>query len=94
MESDIPVMANVRIDDEKGTPPAGVAVVLALVVSLAALAIVSKRHVAPHFWIATIAFLTPIPIALLFRKKIASVAVWLYVAAVLLLLVAAVLFGI
>jgi hypothetical protein len=87
-------MTDVRVDQEKKQTRAGVAIVLALVVSLAALAIVSKKQVAPHFLITAVAFLAPIPIALLFRKTIASVAVWLYIAAVLLLLVSAVLFGI
>ena len=87
-------MTDVRIGQEKRQTRTGVAIVLALVVSLAALAIVSKKNVAPHFWITAVAFFTPIPIALLFRKKIASVALWLYIAAVLVLLVSAVLFGI
>jgi hypothetical protein len=87
-------MPDIRVDQEKRQTRAGVAIVLALIVSLAALAIGSKKHVAPHFWITAVASLAPIPIALLFRKRIASVAVWLYIAAVLLLLVSAVLFGI
>jgi hypothetical protein len=87
-------MTDVRVDQEKRQTRAGVAIVLALVVSLAALAIVSKKEAAPPFWITAAAFLALIPIALLFRKTIASVAVWLYIAAVLLLLVSAVLFGI
>jgi hypothetical protein len=87
-------MTDVRVDEEKRQTRAGVAIVLALVVSLAALAIVSKKQLAPHFWITAVAFLAPMPVALLFRKQIASVAVWLYIVAVLLLLVSAVLFGI
>ena len=97
LKTDITNMTDIRVDrvdQEKRQTRAGVAIVLALLVSLAALAIVSKKQVEPRFWITAVAFLAPMPIALLFRKKIASVALWLYIAAVLLLLVSAVLFGV
>jgi hypothetical protein len=87
-------MRDIRVDQERRSPRVGIAIVLALVVSLAAVAILSKKEVPPYLWIMAAAFLAPIPIALLFRKEIASVAAWLYVAAVLLVLLAAVLFGV
>jgi len=86
-------MTYFRVEERKQSR-AGVAIVLGLVVSLAALSILSRNQVTPYLWITAAAFLAPIPIALVFRKEIASLAVWLYIAAVLLVLVTALLFGV
>jgi hypothetical protein len=69
-------------------------VVLSLVVSLAAVAIVSKQHLANYLWVEVAAFAIPIPIALYFENRILRLGVVARVAAIVLPLGAAILFGI
>jgi hypothetical protein len=70
------------------------AVVLSLVFSLAVLAIISKNHSVSSLWADVVAFLVPIPIALHFERRIVRFGGFTCVAAIVLALGAAVLFGI
>lgn len=71
-----------------------VAVALSLMFSLTAVAIISKTPVTNYFWANVAAFAVPIPIALYFKKRIVLLGAFAYVAALVLFLGAAVLFGI
>ncbi len=71
-----------------------IAFVLSLVSSLAAVAIISKNHFTYSLWIHVAAFAIPIPIVLYFEKQIVRLRVFTCIAAIVLLLGAAVLFGI
>jgi len=71
-----------------------IAVVLSLVFSLAAVAIISKKHFTNYLWVDVAVFVVPIPIALYFKNRIALLGVFTYAAFVILALGAAVLFGI
>jgi hypothetical protein len=73
---------------------ARVSIVLSVVCSLAAVVILSKRHVTDYLWIDFAAFAVPIPIALYFKKQIGLLGVYTYVAVLVLALGAAILFGI
>jgi hypothetical protein len=75
-------------------PHAGQAVVLSLVVSLAAVAIISKTHLVSSLWVDVAAFVVPIPIALYFENRIIRLGIVPFVGAIALPLGAAVLFGI
>jgi hypothetical protein len=70
------------------------AVVLSLVFSLAVVAIISKNHVVNSLWVDLAAFAIPIPVFLYFENRIVRFGVFTCVAAIVLLLGAAVLFGI
>jgi hypothetical protein len=70
-----------------------IAVVLSLVLSLAAVVILSKNHLT-NPWVDVAAFAIPMPIALYFRNGIVLLGVFAYVAALVVALGAAVLFGI
>jgi hypothetical protein len=70
------------------------AVVLSLVLSLATVAISSKHHVLNSLWFDVAAFAVPIPIVLYFENRIVRFGIYTCVAAIVLPLVAAVLFGI
>jgi hypothetical protein len=69
-------------------------VVLSLVFSLAAVAIISKRHFTNYLWVDVAVFAFPIPIALYFKNRIALPGVFTYAAVLILAWGAAVLFGI
>ena len=71
-----------------------ISVVLSLVCSLAAVAIISKNHLTNYLWVDVAAFAVPIPIALYFKNRIALMGVFTYAGAVILALAAAILFGI
>jgi hypothetical protein len=62
--------------------------------SLAAVAILSKQHLTNQPWSDITAFALPLPIALYFRKRIVLFGVFAYVAVLIVALVAAILFGI
>ena len=79
---------------ELGRYSSHVSVVLSLVFSLAAVAIISKKHFTNYHWLDVAAFAVPMPIALYFKNRIALLGVFTYLAAVTLALLAAVLFGI
>jgi len=70
------------------------AIVLSLVLSLAIVAISSKHHVLNSLWFDVAAFAVPIPIVLYFENRIVRFGVFTSVAAIVLPLSAAVLFGI
>jgi len=70
-----------------------VAIVLSLVFSLTAVVILSKTY-RTYFWVNFATFVVPLPIALYFRKRIVDLGVLTYVAALIIPLVAAILFGI
>ena len=70
------------------------AVVLSLVLSLAIIAISSKHHVLNSLWFDVAAFAVPIPIVLYFENRIIRLGILTRVAAIVLPLGAAVLFGI
>ena len=70
------------------------AVVLWLVLSLAAFAIISKQHLVTYLWIEVAAVTIPVPIALYFENRILRRGVVACVVAIFLPLGAAVLFGI
>jgi hypothetical protein len=69
------------------------AVVLSLVLSLTAVAIISKNLVNSIF-VDLVAFIVPMPIALYFENRLSRFRVLTYVAAIALSLGAAILFGI
>ena len=71
-----------------------VAVALSLVCSLAAVAIISRTHLTNYLWADLAVFLVPIPIALYFRSRIVLLGAFAYGVALILVLGAAVLFGI
>ena len=71
-----------------------IAIVLSLVFSFTAFVIFSKKHLTNQLWAGVAAFAVPIPIALYFRNRIVLLGVFTYVAALIVALVAAVLFGI
>ena len=71
-----------------------VAIVLSLVFSLTAVAILSKTRLTNYLWANLAAFAVPLPIALYFRNRIVDLGVLSYVAALIIPLVAAILFGI
>ena len=69
-------------------------VVLSLIFSLAAISIISKKYLTNDLWVDMAAFAVPIPIALYFKNRIVLLGAFAYVAALILILAAAVLFGI
>jgi hypothetical protein len=62
--------------------------------SLAAVAIISKKHLTNYPWADLAAFAVPIAIALYFRKRVVLFGVLTYATALILLLGSAVIFGI
>lgn len=70
------------------------AVVLSLIFSLAAVAIISKNHFVNSLWVSVAALVVPIPIALYLESRIVRFGALTCVAAIVLALSAAVLFGI
>ena len=75
-------------------PHGGHAVVLSLVVSLAAVAIISKAHLVGALWVDVAAFVVPMPIALYFENRIVRLGIVPFLVAIALPLSAAILFGI
>lgn len=75
-------------------PYSGQALVLSLVVSLAAVAIISKTHIVSSLWVEVAALVVPIPIALYFENRIVRLGIVPFLVAIALLLGAAILFGI
>jgi len=71
-----------------------VSIVLSVVCSLAAVVILSKRHVPDYLWFDFAAVAVPIPIGLYFKKQIGLLGIYAYVAVLALALGAAILFGI
>jgi hypothetical protein len=71
-----------------------VAIALSLICSLAAVAIISKRNLTNYLWVDLAAFAVPIPIALYFKNRIVLLGAFTYVAALILALSAALVFGI
>ena len=67
--------------------------VLSLILSLAAIVILSKRHPASHGWVFVAALSIPISLTLYFRNRIVLFGPFVYVGALIVLLGAAVLFG-
>ena len=68
--------------------------ILSVVVSLAAIAILSKRHRTDYLWVHVAAFVIPMPIALYFRNRIVLVGAVTYLAVLMVVLAGAVIFGI
>ena len=75
-------------------PYSGNALVLSLVVSLAAVAIISKTQLVNSLWVEIAALVVPIPIALYFENRIVRLGIFPFLVAIALPLGAAVLFGI
>ena len=71
-----------------------IAIALSLVLSFTAVAIFSKTHLTNPFWAGLAIFVVPMLFALYFRKRIALLGVFTYVAALIVALLAAILFGI
>ncbi len=69
-------------------------VVLSLVLSLAAVAIISKKQLTNSLWVDAAAFAVPLPIALYLRGRIVRLGAPAYVSALIVALAAAILFGI
>ena len=70
-----------------------ISIVLSLMLSLAGVAIASKNHVPNYGWINLAALLVPLTLLSLFRHRIAGLGPAVYVVALILILSAAVLFG-
>src|ERR1700740_2219059 len=71
-----------------------IAVVLGVVFSFTAVAILSKRHLTNEFLACVLACVVPMPIALYFRNRIVLLGFFTYVAALVIALIAAIVFGI
>ena len=71
-----------------------IAIVLSLVVSLMAVAILSKKHIMNDIWADLGVFAVPMFIGLYFRNRIVLLGFNTFVAAMIIALVAAILFGI
>jgi hypothetical protein len=71
-----------------------IAIVLSLMFSLTAVAILSKKHLTNYLWAEVPAFVVPMPVALYFRNRIVLLGVFTYIAALAVALIAAVLFGV
>lgn len=67
--------------------------VLSLILSLATIFILSKKQLVDHRWVYAAALIVPISLTLHFRKRIVLVGPFAYVAALIVMLTAAVLFG-
>ena len=67
-------------------------VVLAVILSLTAVAITSKQ-LTNHFWLDVAAFAIPIPVALYFKRSIGRLGAFVFSAVLILALAAAVVFG-
>jgi hypothetical protein len=70
------------------------AIALSLICSLAAVAIISKKNLTSYLWVDLAVFAVPIPIALYFKNRIVMLGAFTYVAALILALSAAIVFGI
>ncbi len=68
--------------------------ILSVVVSLAAIAILSKRPLTDYLWVHVAAFVIPMPIALYFRNRIVLIGAVTYLAVLMVVLAGAVIFGI
>jgi hypothetical protein len=90
----LPEVRDIRPQQNGSRPTAGIAIVPAILISLAGISILSKKPLTPYPWLISAAFLVPIPIALFFRKEIALAGVWLYTAVLIGVLAAVVLFGV
>ena len=73
---------------------AHIAVVLSVVFSFTAVAILSKRHLRHQFSACVLACAVPMPVALYFKNRIVRLGAFTHVAAVVIALIAAILFGI
>jgi hypothetical protein len=82
-----------RLKEEASELAVRTSVVLSLVVSLAAMAILSKRHLTSYLWVSVAALTAPLFLALHFKHRIVSVGAFAYVAALIVVLGAGVLFG-
>ena len=79
---------------ERGRYSVHLAIVLSVVFSLTAVAILSKNQLTNQLWADVAACTLPMPIALYFRNRIVLLGLFTYVATLTLALAAAVLFGI
>jgi hypothetical protein len=71
-----------------------IAVVLSAVFSFTAVAILSKRRLTHQLLACVLACAVPMPLALYFRNRIVLLGFFTYVAALIIALIAAILFGI
>ena len=71
-----------------------IAIVLSVVFSFTAVAILSKRHLTHQLLACVLACALPMPIALYFRNRIVLLGFFTYVAALVIALIAAIVFGI
>lgn len=71
-----------------------IAVALSVVFSFSAVAILSKRHLTHQLLACILACSVPMPLALYFRNRIVQLGFFTYVAALVIALIAAILFGI
>ncbi len=68
-------------------------VVLSVILSLTAVAIISKQQLTNYLWVNVAAFAIPLPIALYFRMSIGRLGAFVFPAVLILALAAAVMFG-
>jgi hypothetical protein len=68
-------------------------VVLSLILSLATIVILSSKQLLNHRWVYAAALIIPISFTLYFRKRIVLFGPFVYVAALIVMLIAAVFFG-
>jgi hypothetical protein len=69
------------------------AIVLAIVASFTAVVILSKQHLTHQLWACVVAVAVPMPIALYLRRRIVLLGVFAYAAALVIALIAMILFG-
>ena len=79
---------------ELGSYSTHVAVALSLICSLVGVAIISKKPFTNYLWADVAAFAVPLPVALYFRSQIVWLGAFVYVTALVLALIAALVFGI
>ncbi len=79
---------------ELGRYSVHIVIVLSLVFSLMAVAILSKRQLTHEFSACVVAFVVPMPIALYFRNRIVLFGVFTYIVVLVVALIAVILFGI
>jgi hypothetical protein len=70
-----------------------IAIVLSLVFSLTTVSILSRRGLTHQFSACVVACAVPMPVALYFRNRIVLLGVFTYVAALVIALAAAIVFG-
>jgi hypothetical protein len=82
-----------RLEEDAPELAVRMAIVLSLILSLTAVAILSKQQLTKYLWADVAALTVPLFLASYFRDRIASLRPYAYVAGLIVILGSAVLFG-